>query len=143
MGELDPGQGAVLLDRLGDHRHGFDVAILEQHRVWIRARLTAHVEHALFGADDAPAALRLGAAHGRLGLGILAAHAAAMGHLVEAVAAGDRAELHRLEENVVAIVAGHVVLVCEFIGWLILLALCRLSTVAIVRNLKIFSGKSL
>ena len=59
------------------------------------------------GADHRPAALGLDAAHGRERRGIVVAHAVAMGHLVEAVLGGDRADLDRLEQDVVARIARH------------------------------------
>src|SRR5947209_5741161 len=59
------------------------------------------------GRFDGPTALGLDAAHDRVGGRVAVAHAVAMRHLEEAVARGDRAELHRLEQDVVARVAGH------------------------------------
>ena len=61
----------------------------------------------LLGADDGPAALRLDAAHDGVRGRVAVAHPVAVRHLEEAVARGHRPELHRLEEDVVARVAGH------------------------------------
>src|SRR5690349_1438882 len=61
----------------------------------------------LLGADDGPAALRLDATHDGVRGRIAMAHPVAVRHLEEPVACGDRAELHGLEEHVVARIARH------------------------------------
>ena len=63
------------------------------------------VDFGLFGEDHAPAALGLGAAHLDHGRGVAVAAAVAMRHLVEAVLRGLGADLHRLEQDVVAGIA--------------------------------------
>ena len=61
----------------------------------------------VFGADHPPTALGLDCAHGSKGLGAQVAHAGAMWNLIEAVLRGDRADLYRLEKQIVAGIAIH------------------------------------
>ena len=65
------------------------------------------MDYALFGADHGPAAFRLHLAHLGVGLGPVEAHAAAMGHLIEAVLRRYGTDLDRFEENIVSGIAGH------------------------------------
>ena len=51
----------------------------------------------LFSTDDGPPALGFDAAHGGVALGSHVSHTIAVGHLVEAVFGGDRADLYRLK----------------------------------------------
>ncbi len=61
----------------------------------------------LLAADDAPAALGLDRPHDGERGRVAVAHAVAMRHLVEAVLGGDRADLYRLEQDVVSRIARH------------------------------------
>ena len=62
---------------------------------------------AVLGVDGGPAALGLHRAVTRLPSGLLHAEPRAMGHLVEAVPEGLRADLERLEEDGVLRVSRH------------------------------------
>src|SRR5579862_4724158 len=59
------------------------------------------------GTHHSPAALGLGAAEGGAHVRHRIGHAGGMRYGIEAVACGDRADLHRLEEDVVAGIARH------------------------------------
>ena len=84
-----------------------DVRVVPETALDEAADVRGGMDFDLLGADDGPTALGLDAAHDRVGGRVAVAHAVAMRHLEEAVARGDRAELHRLEQDVVARVAGH------------------------------------
>ncbi len=55
----------------------------------------------------APSALRLGATEGRPNARIGLGHTAGVGHLVEAIGGCNRADLHRLKENLVVWIHAH------------------------------------
>ena len=107
VAELDAGQGVVGMDRLGQARQRRHIPLVPEAQLDEGRDVGAVVDLDLLGADHAPAALRLDAAHGSVGAGVPVAHAVAMGHLEEAVLGRDRTDPHRLEQDVVARIAPH------------------------------------
>jgi hypothetical protein len=105
--ELDAGQAAVGVNRLGHARQVGDVAIVPQARLGKGRDVGRVVNVALLGADDAPAALGLDAPHmGHAGRED-PAHAVAVGHLVEPVGRPDGPDLDWFEEHVIPRFACH------------------------------------
>ena len=92
VGQLDAGQGAVCVYRLGHQGQGRDVVVVPEPALDVGRQVAAVVDLHLLGADHAPAALGLHAAHGGQALRHAVAHAVAVGHLVEAVGRGDGAD---------------------------------------------------
>ena len=105
VGELDRCEAPVPVHELRHAGQGGDVTLVPQPH--LAGGLGGGVNVALLGADDRPAPLGLHPAHHRHRGGMEPPHAVAVGHLVEAVAGGDRADPHRLEQNVVTGVPGH------------------------------------
>ena len=97
----------MLVHRVGHQRHRRDVAVVPQPAFVERLAIGGRMDFGLLGRDDRPAALGLDPAQPRQRLRLGPADAGAMRHLVEAVARGDRPDPHRLEQDVVARVAGH------------------------------------
>ena len=104
--ELDAGQRAVRVHRLGQQRERRDVVVVPQPALDVAARRresgwisTSSVQT----TAQPPSALmpRMAAC----AVGSRCAHAVAVGHLVEAVAGGHRPDRHRLEQDVVARIA--------------------------------------
>ena len=106
VGELEPGQRAVRVNRFGHAGEDRDVPLVPQPQLDEGRDVGAVVDLALLGADHAPAAFGLDAAQDGHGGWVAVAHAVAMRHLVEAVGRRHRPDLHRLEEDVVAGIAG-------------------------------------
>ena len=105
VGELDRCEAPVPVHELRHAGQGGDVTLVPQPH--LAGGLGGGVNVALLGADDRPAPLGLHPAHHRHRGGMEPPHAVAVGHLVEAVAGGHRADPHRLEQNVVTGVSGH------------------------------------
>ena len=105
VGELDRGEAPVPVHELRHARERGDIALVPQTD--LAGGLGGGVDVALLGAHDRPAPFGLHPAHHRHRGGMEPPHAVAVGHLVEAVASGDRTDLHRLEEDVVTGIAGH------------------------------------
>jgi len=103
--QLHRGQRAVRVHLVAHQREGGDVAVVPQPRLHVGREVAAGVDLAFLGGHHRPAALRLHFAHGRVGQRHGVAHAVAVGHLEEAVLRGDRADLYRGEQDVVAGVA--------------------------------------
>jgi NADPH:quinone reductase-like Zn-dependent oxidoreductase len=99
VGQLEPGQRAVFVDRLGHQGQGRDVAIVPEPRLGGRPDVAAWVDLAFLGTDHAPAALGLDPAHGGGGARQAVAHAIAVRY--------HRTDPDRLEENVVSRVPRH------------------------------------
>ena len=107
VGQLDGGQRAMLVHRLAHQRVVRDVVIVPQPRLDIGRHVAAGMDLAFLGRDHGPAALRLHAPHGGMGVRVAVAHAVAMRHLEKAVLRGDRPDADRLEQDVVARIARH------------------------------------
>ena len=107
MGELDRGERAVVVHGLGHQRQRGHVAVVPQSGFGKGQDVAGRMDVAFLRRDDGPAALGLDAAHGRLGARHDMAHAGAVRHLIEAVSGRLRADLHRLEQDVVTRVARH------------------------------------
>src|SRR5258708_12439747 len=105
MGELDPGEAAMIVDERG--RAGEIGNVLLVPQPYLLGDVAGRMDVALLGADHRPAALGLDAAHDRHRRRPVAAHAVAMRHLEEAVARRHRTDAQLLEQHVVAPVAGH------------------------------------
>jgi hypothetical protein len=107
MPQLDAGQRAVAVNRLGHHRMGANIRLVPQGGAGKGAVIGTRMNGAGAGAHHAPAALRLGfakgGAHMRRGVG----HAGGMGDLVEPVLRQFRPDADGLKQNVVARIAGH------------------------------------
>ena len=86
---------------------GRDVGVVPEAAFDVAADVGGGVDLDFLRANDGPAALRFDAAHDRMRCRVAVTHAVAVRHLEEAVACRDGAELHGLEEDVVARVAGH------------------------------------
>ena len=84
---------------LGQRRH---VLVVPQPQLDERADVGGRVDLDLFGADHGPAALGLDLPHVRLAGRVAVPHAVAVRHLEEPVACGDRPDLDRFEQDVVA-----------------------------------------
>ena len=95
----------MFMDPLGDAGEQAHVPLVPEARHAIGAVVGARVDGAVFGIDHAPAALGLDLAEAPQAAGKIDAHAGAMGHLVEAIGRGDRADAQRLEQKVVARIA--------------------------------------
>jgi hypothetical protein len=105
--QLAAGERAMAMHGLGHMRQGRDVMVVPEPRLLIGRDIAGGMDLAFLGADHGPAALGLHAAHGRQRQRHVVAHAVAMGHLVEAVAGGDGADLDRLEQDIVTRIARH------------------------------------
>ncbi len=105
--ELDPGERAVRMHLLDEPLVRRDVGVVPEAALDVAADVRGGMDLDLLGADDGPAALRLDAAHDGMCGRVAVTHAVAVRHLEEAVTRRHRPELHRLEEDVIARVAGH------------------------------------
>ncbi len=101
ISELDAGERAVGLHRLGHAGDRGDILILPQPELDERRDFRGMVHLGLLGEDHPPAALGLDAAHRRRRRRIAIAAAVAMGHLVEPVLGRQRADADGLEQDVV------------------------------------------
>ena len=103
VGQLDAGQRAVLVDRRSAIRASAgQVLVVPDAHLDERRDLRGVVDLGLLGADHRPAALGLDPPHLGQGGEVPVSHAVAVRDLVEAVARGHRADLHRLEQDVEA-----------------------------------------
>ncbi len=107
VGQLHAGKRTVGVDGLDHQRQVFDVVVIPQAGLGLRRVVGGGVDHAFLGADHGPAALGLHLAHLRVGLRPVESHAGAVGDLIEPIFRHDRADLHRLEQDVVAWIAHH------------------------------------
>ena len=107
MHDLDRRQRAMLVDRVGHQRHRRNVAVVPQPAFVKRLAVGGRMDFGLLRRDDGPAALGLDPAKPRQRLRLGPADAGAVRHLVEAVARRHRPDADRLEQDVVARVAGH------------------------------------
>jgi hypothetical protein len=87
------------VDGIGLQRQGRDIVIAPQPALEVRRQIAAGMDLDFFGADHAPAALGLEAAHGRQRARHAMAEAVAVRHLVEAIGRGHRPDADRLEET--------------------------------------------
>ena len=102
VGELDPGEGAELVDPVRDPREHRQVTVVPDAKLDEGGDVGGVVDLDLLGAHHRPAALRLDPPHpGERGR-VPVPHAVAVRDLVEAVLRGHRADRDRLEEHVVA-----------------------------------------
>ena len=85
VGQLDAGQRPMRLHRLGHAGQSGDVAVVPQVLFDEGGDFGGRVNFGLFGKDDAPAALGLGAPHFDHRRRVAVAAAVAMGHLIKAV----------------------------------------------------------
>ena len=100
--ELDPRERAVLVHLLDEPLVRRQVGVVPEPSLDEAADVGRGMDLDLLGADDGPASLRLDAAHPRVRRRVAVTHPVAVGNLEEAVARGDGAELHGLEEDVEA-----------------------------------------
>ena len=101
IGQLNPRQRAAFLHRFslpGDQGY---VVVIPEVKLDIGRDFGRMVDFALFGEDDAPAAMRLHPAHLRRCGRVAIARAVAMGHLIETVLRRDRADGQRLEQRLI------------------------------------------
>ncbi len=105
--QLDAGERAVPVRLVGHQREVAHVILVPDPLGDDRVVVGVGADESLLGADGGPAALRLHPAEARLRARLLAPEARAVGHLVEAVSQRLRADLDRLEEHVMAGIAGH------------------------------------
>jgi hypothetical protein len=99
VGQLDAGQGPVLVNGLDHELMGGQVVVTPQAALDVRHQVASVVDLDLFGADHAPAAFGFHAAHGGQGPGHAVAEAVAVRHLVEAVGGRHRAYGDGFEED--------------------------------------------
>ena len=98
--QLDRRQRAMFVHRI-DHAGVIgNVACVPKTPFDRRGEIGAMVDSHFLGRDHRPAAFRLDPAHGGHAAWVALAHAVAMRHLIKAVTRRDRADLHRLEQNV-------------------------------------------
>ena len=102
MRQFDAGQGAALVDFVRDPRQRGQILVVPESQFDERPDVGGRVDLDLLGAYHGPAAFGLDPAHIGLAGRIAVSHAVAVRHLVEAVACGHRADLDRLEEDVIA-----------------------------------------
>ena len=107
VGEFHRRQRAMRLDLLAHQRKRGDISVVPQAGFDIRRHIAARVDFTFFGADYRPATLGFDFTHGGMRFRHLVAHAVAVRDLVKAVACSDRADLNRLEQNVITGIAGH------------------------------------
>ena len=105
--ELQPGQRAHRFNGVGDARQHRHVLIVPDAQFDERRNVAGWMNLDLLGAHHAPAALRLDRPHGGECRGIPVSHAVAMRHLIESVLGRNRADPHRLEQDIVSGIAGH------------------------------------
>src|SRR5262249_2710923 len=105
--ELDAGEGTVLVHGIGHQAVVADVGVAPQAAIGKGRVVGTRMYRAVLGVDHGPAAGRLHAAHRRQGLRPSPTHAGAVRHLIEAVLGRLRADLHRLEQDVVMRIARH------------------------------------
>ena len=99
--QLDPGQGTVLVHRVGHQPVGADIFIVPERGIGKGLVVRGWVDRAEFGVDHAPAAFGLDPAHGGEHLRSAPAHAGAVRHLIETVLGGDRSDADGVEQNIV------------------------------------------
>ena len=105
VGEFDTGQRAALVNHVGDPGQPGQILLVPDPQFDERPDIGRGVDLNLFGADHSPTSFGLHPAHVGLAGGIPVAHAVAVRYLVEAVTCRHRADLYRLEEDVVARIA--------------------------------------
>ena len=107
IGELDPRQRVMAMDRLAHAGEAGDILIVPEAQLDEGRDLRGRMDFHLLGADHPPAALGLDLAEPGERTQVPIPHAGAMGHLVETVLGCMGADPDGLEEDVVARVAGH------------------------------------
>ncbi len=105
--ELDAGERAVAVRLVGHQPQGARVLVVPQARRHVRRLVGLGADRAVLGAHRRPAALGLHPPKRRLRPRLLDAEARAVRHLVEAVAQRLWPDLHRLEQDVVALKPAH------------------------------------
>ena len=81
--------------------------VIPQAGLRLRRVVGARVDHAFLGTDYGPATLSLHFAHLRVCLRPVEPHAAAVGNLIESILCCNRADPHRLEQDIVSWIACH------------------------------------
>ena len=109
VGQLGAGERAVLVHGIGHFCEYRQVVVVPQPQLDIGRNLRAVVHFGLLGEDDAPAALGLDPAHRRGRGRVAVAAAVAVRHLVKPVFRGNRPDLHRFEQDIVARISCHVI----------------------------------
>src|SRR5210317_1265240 len=89
---------------LGEHRN---ILVIPQVQLDKWRDFTAVMHFYLLGKHHAPATLGLDPAHGRDRRGVAITPAVTMRYLVKAVLRRNRANLQRLEQNVITWISGH------------------------------------
>jgi hypothetical protein len=113
MPQLDPRQRSVFVNGARRQGQGHDVIVVPKRQERIGTVVRAWMDRAIFGADHAPAAFGLHPAQGGTRLRALPAEAGGVRGLVKAVGRRDRTNADRLEQYVVARVAGHRAILVE------------------------------
>ena len=105
---LDPRERTVLVDVLGHRTQIAHIALVPDPRRKPVRVVRFRVNRAVLGVDAGPTALGLQRAVGGLEAGLVGSGADAVRNLVEAIAERLRADLDRLEQNVVFRIACHI-----------------------------------
>jgi len=129
MHKLDACKSAVLMHSIHHSRQVGDITIIPHTGFGERLHIAGWVEVALFGSDDSPTALRFHAAHGDHAVREHTPHAVAVRDLVKPVWRRNRANFHRLEQDIVSGVAlvahDNIGSGCRLIGTLRGISLCE------------------
>ena len=105
--QLDPGERAVIVRPIAHQAQVLDVVGVPDPRLDRGQVVALRMDRAVLGVDHRPAARGLHPTELRLGSGVVAAEARAVGRLVEAVAHHLRPDAHRLEQQVVFGIPSH------------------------------------
>ena len=105
--QLDSREGAVFVYGIGHERMGANIVFVPQGREGQGRVVGAGIDRDVACTDDTPAALGLRPAERRAHVRHRVGHAAGVRHRVEPVGRRYGADLHRLEEHVVAGIARH------------------------------------
>ena len=100
--QLDPRQGAVFMDGIRHQPMGANVAIIPQGGKGEGVVIRCRMHRTVFGVDHTPTAFGLDAPHRRKHLRAPPPHTGAVGHLIETIRGGDRADAQRLEQYVMS-----------------------------------------
>ena len=107
VGQLDPGERAVLVDAVAHERQVPDVSAVDEPAAHPGRDVAVVGEEADFGEHRPPAAFRLHAAERRLHSGAIRSGPVAVRHLPEAVPESLGTYCNRLEQDVMASLSGH------------------------------------
>ena len=111
VSELNAGECAVLFHLFGHFRDHRDIGVVPETKLDEGCDLGGMVHFALFGENNAPAALGFDTAHGCRRRRIAISAAVTVRHLVESILGKHRPDCHRLKQDIVALIAAHNVLI--------------------------------